>query len=65
MSFYINNTNGNRPGPISGNPTNGICEKILRQTQGLLEQTQNVFLPMLGLVMTQILPRYLMLEILQ
>lgn len=29
MSFYINNTNPNRPGPICGNPTNGICEKAL------------------------------------
>ena len=29
MSFYINNTNPNRPGPICGNPSNGICEKIL------------------------------------
>ncbi len=32
MSFYINNTNPNRPGPICGNVTNGICEKILIQT---------------------------------
>ncbi len=32
MSFYINNTNPNRPGPICGNPTNGICEKILIET---------------------------------
>lgn len=29
MSFYINNTNPNRPGPICGNPMNGICEKAL------------------------------------
>ena len=29
MSFYINNTNPNRPGPICGNPNNGICEKAL------------------------------------
>lgn len=29
MSFYINNTNPNRPGPISGNALNGICEKVL------------------------------------
>lgn len=32
MSFYINNTNPNRPGAICGNPTNGICEKILIET---------------------------------
>ena len=32
MSFYVNNTNPNRPGPICGNPTNGICEKILIET---------------------------------
>ena len=32
MSFYINNTNPNRPGPISGNGMNGICEKILIET---------------------------------
>lgn len=32
MSFYINNTNPNRPGPINGNGMNGICEKILIET---------------------------------
>ncbi len=32
MSFYINNTNPSRPGPIMGNPLNGICEKILIET---------------------------------
>lgn len=32
MSFYINNTNPNRPGPVCGNPTNGICEKVLIET---------------------------------
>lgn len=32
MSFYINNSNPNKPGPICGNPTNGICEKILIET---------------------------------
>ena len=32
MSFYINNTNPNRPGKISGNALNGICEKILIET---------------------------------
>lgn len=29
MSFFINNNNPNRPGPIVGNPVNGICEKAL------------------------------------
>ncbi|MBQ8908819.1 MAG: hypothetical protein IJY90_00805 [Clostridia bacterium] len=29
MSFYINNTNQNRPGPINSNSLNGICEKVL------------------------------------
>lgn len=32
MSFYINNTNPNRPGTLSGNPLNGICEKVLIET---------------------------------
>lgn len=29
MSFFINNNNPNKPGPIVGNPLNGICEKAL------------------------------------
>ena len=37
MSFYINNTSGNKPGPISGNPLNGICEKILIQTRKIFD----------------------------
>lgn len=32
MSFYINNTNPNRPGPMTGNPLNGICEKVMIET---------------------------------
>ena len=32
MSFYINNTNPFRPGPMTGNPMNGICEKVLIET---------------------------------
>ena len=32
MSFYINNNNPNRPGPINGNAVNGLCEKILIET---------------------------------
>lgn len=31
MSFFINNNNPNRPGPICGNPLNGLCEKALIQ----------------------------------
>ena len=29
MSFFINNSNPNRPGPICGNPLTGLNEKIL------------------------------------
>ena len=29
MSFYINNNNTCRPGGLSGNPSNGLCEKAL------------------------------------
>lgn len=29
MSFFINNNNPNRPGPIYNNPLNGLCEKML------------------------------------
>jgi len=32
MSFYINNTNPFKPGPLVGNPMNGICEKTLIET---------------------------------
>lgn len=32
MSFFINNNNSNRPGPICGNATNGLCEKALIET---------------------------------
>lgn len=32
MSFYINNTNPFRPGPIGQNPMGGICEKALIET---------------------------------
>ena len=37
MSFYINNPNGNKPGPVSGNPLSGICEKILIQTNKIFD----------------------------
>lgn len=32
MSFFINNNNPNRPGPICGNSSNGLCEKALIET---------------------------------
>lgn len=32
MSFYINNTNPNRPSPINSSNLNGICEKVLIET---------------------------------
>ena len=32
MSFYINNTNSAKPGPINGNAINGICERVLIET---------------------------------
>lgn len=50
MSFFINNTNPNRPGPICGNSQNGLCEKALIETDKVfdacLSQTteQNVVL---------------------
>ena len=37
MSFYINNTNPNRPGPIQGNPLNGLCEKALIETRKVFD----------------------------
>ena len=32
MSFYINNTNSAKPGPLGNNGINGICEKVLIET---------------------------------
>ncbi len=32
MSFYINNTNTAKPGPIGNSGLNGICEKVLIET---------------------------------
>ena len=32
MSFFINNNNPNKPGPICGNATSGLCEKALIET---------------------------------
>lgn len=37
MSFYINNTNPNRPMPICGNVTNGIIEKVLIETNKVFD----------------------------
>ncbi len=37
MSFYINNSNPSKPGPINGNPVNGICEKILIETTKIFD----------------------------
>ena len=54
MSFFINNTNQSRPGPICNNPVNGLNEKVLievtrvfdacmrnEQLQGITIQTTN------------------------
>lgn len=32
MSFFTNNRNDRCPGPINGNPLNGLCEKVCIQT---------------------------------
>lgn len=37
MSFFINNNNPNRPGPIFGNPVNGICEKALLEVKKVFD----------------------------
>ncbi|MBE7082205.1 MAG: hypothetical protein E7378_00785 [Clostridiales bacterium] len=37
MSFFINNNNTNRPGPICGNVTNGLCEKTLIETNKVFD----------------------------
>ena len=37
MSFFINNDNPNRPGPINGNPLNGLCEKALIETKKVFD----------------------------
>ncbi|MBO7526814.1 MAG: hypothetical protein J6T74_02835 [Clostridia bacterium] len=37
MSFYINNNNPNRPGPIVGSPLNGLCEKALIETKKVFD----------------------------
>ena len=37
MSFYINNSNPSRPGPLSGNVTGGLCEKVLIETRKVFD----------------------------
>ena len=37
MSFFINNSNPNKPGPICGNVTQGICEKALIETNKVFD----------------------------
>jgi len=32
MSFFINNQNGAKPGPVGSNGTNGVCERVLIET---------------------------------
>ncbi len=37
MSFYSGNRQGNFPGPIVGNPLNGLCEKAVIQTRKVFD----------------------------
>ena len=37
MSFFINNNNPNRPGPICGNVISGLCEKALIETSKVFD----------------------------
>ncbi|MBQ7884740.1 MAG: hypothetical protein IJ318_01425 [Clostridia bacterium] len=37
MSFFINNNNPSRPGPLNGNVTAGLCEKALIETQKVFD----------------------------
>ena len=37
MSFYSGNRQGNYPGPINGNPMNGLCEKAVIQTKKVFD----------------------------
>ena len=49
MSFYSGNCSGCFPGPITGNPLNGLCEKVCIQTtkvfDACLKQVQENDLP--------------------
>ena len=37
MSFYSGNRQGCNPGPIAGNPLNGLCEKACIQTRKVFD----------------------------
>ncbi len=42
MSFYINNNNQCRPGPICGNPTSGLCEKALIEVRKVFDACRSI-----------------------
>ena len=57
MSFFINNTNANRPGSICNNPQNGLNEKILIEVTRVFDAcVQNETLPGLILTLTDFTP---------
>jgi len=37
MSFFINNNNSSRPGPLNNNPTAGLCERAVIETDKVLD----------------------------
>jgi len=37
MSFFINNNNSSRPGPLNNNPTAGLCEKAVIETDKVFD----------------------------
>jgi len=41
MSFYINNTSPNKPGPINSNALNNICEKVLIEANKVFDACIN------------------------
>ena len=41
MSFYINNTNPHKPGPIQANGLNAVCEKVLIETTKVFDACMN------------------------
>ena len=43
MSFFTNNRQERCPGPIVGNPMNGICEKVCIQTKKVFDSCINQF----------------------
>ena len=55
MSFYSGNRQGCNPGPIAGNPLNGLCEKACIQTRKVFDacmkqlQLENVQIALTGL----------------